>query len=92
MDSIVLLKFLGNAVLPPASMVLGLVVAEEQAQQGRKKKARIVGWLAVLQAALLSLPPVADLLMAPLQTAARASAAMAPPSCYEAIEVLGGGV
>lgn len=91
MDSIVLLKFLGNTALPPTSMVLGLVVAVVLALFGWKKIARLVGWLAVLQAALLSLPPVADLLMDPLQNAARA-AAKAPPCCYEAIAVLGGGV
>jgi uncharacterized SAM-binding protein YcdF (DUF218 family) len=92
MDSIVLLKFLGNAALPPTSMVLGLVVAVVLALFGWKKIARLVGWLAVLQAALLSLPPMADLLMDPLQDAARAAAAEAPPCCYEAIVVLGGGV
>jgi uncharacterized SAM-binding protein YcdF (DUF218 family) len=92
MDMIVLLKFLGNAVLPPASMVLGLVVAGVVGLLRWKKIARIVAGLAVLQAALLSLPPVADLLTDPLQAEARAAAAKAPPCCYEAILVLGGGI
>jgi uncharacterized SAM-binding protein YcdF (DUF218 family) len=92
MDSIILLKFLGNAALPPTSMVLGLVVAAVPALLGWKKVARAVAGLAVLQAALLTLPPVADLLMDPLQNEARAAAAKAPPCCYEAIVVLGGGI
>jgi uncharacterized SAM-binding protein YcdF (DUF218 family) len=92
MDSIVLLKFLGRAALPPTSMVLGLVVAIVLALLGWKKVARVVAGLAVLQAALLAMPPVADLLIEPLQNEARAAAAKAPPCCYEAIVVLGGGV
>lgn len=92
MASIILLKFLGHAALPPASMVLGLVVAVVLALLGRKKIARIIGGLAVLEAAVLSLPPVADLVMEPLQNEARAAAAKAHPCCYEAIVVLGGGV
>jgi uncharacterized SAM-binding protein YcdF (DUF218 family) len=92
MDSIVLLKFLGRAALPPTSMVLGLVVAIVLALLGWKKVARVVAGLAVLQAALLAMPPVADLLIEPLQNEARAAAAKAPPCCYEAIVVLGGGI
>jgi uncharacterized SAM-binding protein YcdF (DUF218 family) len=92
MDSIVLLKFLGTAAMPPTSMVLGLVVAAVLAVLGRKKVARAVAALAVLESALLSLPPVADLLMEPLQNEARAAAAKSPPCCYEAIVVLGGGI
>jgi uncharacterized SAM-binding protein YcdF (DUF218 family) len=92
MDTIVLLKFLGRAALPPASMVLGLGLAAILALFGWRRISRLVAWLAVLQAALLSLPSVADLLMDPLQDEARALAATAPPCCYEAIVVLGGGV
>jgi uncharacterized SAM-binding protein YcdF (DUF218 family) len=92
MDSITLLKFLGNAALPPTSMVLGLVVAGVLTLLGWKKIARMVAGLAVLQAAVLCLPPVADLLLDPLQDEARAAAAKAPPCCYEAIVVLGGGI
>jgi uncharacterized SAM-binding protein YcdF (DUF218 family) len=92
MDSIVLLKFLGNAALPPTSMVLGLVVAAVLALLGWKKVARGVAGLAVLETALLSLPPVGDLLMGPLEREARLAAAKAPACCYEAIVVLGGGV
>ena len=45
MDSIVLLKFLGNAALPPTSMVLGLVVAVVLALFGWKKlHGSWVGW------------------------------------------------
>jgi uncharacterized SAM-binding protein YcdF (DUF218 family) len=92
MDSIVLLKFLGHAALPPASMVLGLVAAILLTLLGWKKTARTVAALAVVETSLLSLPPVADLLMDPLQNEARTLAAKAPPCCYEAIVVLGGGV
>src|ERR1700744_1620951 len=92
MDLIVLLKFLGAAALPPASMVLGLVVAALLALLECRKLARIVALLAVLQTALLSLPAVADLLIAPLENEARAAAAQAQACCYEAIVVLGGGV
>jgi uncharacterized SAM-binding protein YcdF (DUF218 family) len=92
MDSIILLKFLGSAALPPTSMALGLVVAGGMALLGWKKVARSMAGLAVLEAALLSLPPVADLLIDPLQNEARAAAAKAPPCCYEAIVVLGGGI
>lgn len=92
MVSIVLLKFLASAALPPTSMVLGLVVAGIVALLGWRKVAQVVAGLAVLQAAVLCLPPVADLLMDPLQNEARAAAAKAPPCCYEAIVVLGGGI
>ena len=92
MDSIVLLKFLGHFALPPTSMVLGLVVAAILTLFGWRKVARAVAVLAVLESALLCLPPVADLLMEPLQNEARTAAAKAPACCYEAIVVLGGGV
>jgi uncharacterized SAM-binding protein YcdF (DUF218 family) len=92
MDSFVLLKFLGRAALPPASMVLGLLLAGLLALLGRRKLARAVAVLAVLETALLSLPPVADFLMAPLENQARAAAQKAAPCCYDAIVVLGGGI
>jgi uncharacterized SAM-binding protein YcdF (DUF218 family) len=92
MDTIALLKFLGRAALPPTSMVLGLVLAVALALAGFRKAARAVAVLAVLQTALLSLPAVGDLLMAPLERQARDLGARAPACCYEAIVVLGGGV
>ncbi|MBN9087631.1 MAG: YdcF family protein [Reyranella sp.] len=92
MDPFVLLKFLGRAALPPASMVAGLLLALLLALFGWRKLARIVGILAVLQTVLLSVPAVADLLMEPLQRQARAAAQKAAPCCYDAIVVLGGGI
>lgn len=92
MDLFIALKFLGRAALPPASMIAGLLLAVLLALLGRRKLARAVAILAVLETALLSLPPVADFLMAPLETQARAAAEKAAPCCYEAIVVLGGGI
>lgn len=73
-------------------MVLGLVVAAILAGLGWKKVAWGVAIVAVLETAVLCLPPVGDLLIEPLQSEARAAAAKAPACCYEAIVVLGGGV
>jgi uncharacterized SAM-binding protein YcdF (DUF218 family) len=92
MDSFVLLKFLGRAALPPASMVAGLLLALLLALLGRRKLAWGVAVLAVLETAVLSLPAISDALMAPLEGRARAAAAKAAPCCYEAIVVLGGGI
>jgi hypothetical protein len=74
MDLIAPLKFLAHATLPPTSMVLGLVVALVLAGLGWKKVAWGVAILAVLETAVLSLPPVGDLLIEPLQNEARAQA------------------
>lgn len=92
MDTIIILKFLGRAVLPPASMVECLVLAAGLALLGFRKSAWIVAALAVAETSVLSFPPVSDLLIAPLEREARAAAQSAPPCCYEAIVVLGGGV
>jgi hypothetical protein len=87
MDVIVILKFLGRAALPP-STVPGLVLAGLLALFGLKKLARAVAVLAVLETSLLSLPPVSDILMAPLEAEARAAAAAPPVCCYGAIVML----
>lgn len=92
MDPFILLKFLGSAALPPASMVAGLLLAGLLALLGRRKLARAVAVLAMLETAVLSLPPIADTLIAPLERQARAAAQKAAPCCYEAIVVLGGGI
>jgi uncharacterized SAM-binding protein YcdF (DUF218 family) len=52
----------------------------------------LVAALAIAQTLVMSFPPVADALLGPLQDKARAAAAQAPPCCYDAIVVLGGGV
>ena len=92
MDTFVLLKFLGQLALPPASLALGLVVAGALALLGLRRLAKLAAVLAIAQLLVLSLPPVADALMKPLQDEARAAAKVAPACCYDAIVVLGGGI
>ncbi|MDP2333889.1 MAG: YdcF family protein [Reyranella sp.] len=92
MDTFVLLKFLAQLALPPASLAVGLVIAGVLALVGLRRPARLVAALAVAELLLLSLPPVADALMALLQNEARAAAKAAPACCYDAIVVLGGGI
>ncbi len=92
MDTFVLLKFLGQLALPPASLALGVVVAGVLAVLGLRRLARSVVVLAVAELLVLSLPPVADALMRPLDDEARAAAQAAPACCYDAIVVLGGGI
>ena len=92
MDTFVLLKFLAQLALPPASLAVGLVVAGVLALLGLRRLARLVTVLAIAELLLLSLPPVADALMASLQDETRAAAKAAPACCYDAIVVLGGGI
>jgi uncharacterized SAM-binding protein YcdF (DUF218 family) len=92
MDTFVPLKFLGQLALPPASLALGLIVAGVLAVSGLRRLSRLVVVLAVAQLLVLSLQPVADALMSPLQEEARTAAKAAPACCYDAIVVLGGGI
>lgn len=92
MDTFVLLKFLAQLALPPASLAVGLVVAGALALLGLRRVARLVVVLAVAELLVLSLPPVADALMASLQDETRRAAKAAPACCYDAIVVLGGGI
>jgi uncharacterized SAM-binding protein YcdF (DUF218 family) len=92
MDTFVLLKFLGQLALPPASLMVGLLVAGALALAGLRRLAWLAAGLAVAELLLLSFPPVADALMAPLQDEARQAAKVAPACCYDAIVVLGGGI
>lgn len=92
MDTFVLLKFLGQMALPPASLAVGLIVAGALALLGLRRLARLAVVLAVGELLVLSLPPVADALVMPLQAEARAAAKAAPACCYDAIVVLGGGI
>lgn len=92
MDTFVVLKFLGQLALPPASLALGLIVAGVLALMGLRRLAKLAAVLAVAELLVLSLPPVADALMMPLQDEARAAAKAAPACCYDAIVVLGGGI
>ena len=92
MDTYVFLKFLGHLALPPAAMMLGLVVGGILALIGFRRLGFAVAVIGVVETMLLSLAPVADALMAPLQDAARAEAKAAPACCYDAIVVLGGAI
>lgn len=91
-DSFVVLKFLIAALLPPASTVLGVLSGGGLALAGWRRTGALVGGLAVLEAIMLSLPPVADALVAPLEAEARAAAQQARSCCYSAIVLLGGGM
>ena len=92
MDTFIVLKFLGQLALPPASLAVGLVVAAMLALFGLRRLARLAVGLAIAELLLMSLPPVADALMMPMQVEARAAAKAAPACCYDAIVVLGGGI
>jgi uncharacterized SAM-binding protein YcdF (DUF218 family) len=92
MDTFVSLKFLAQLALPPASLAVGLVAAVVLALVGLRRLARLVVVLAIAELLLLSLRPVADVLMATLQDQTRAEAKAAPACCYDAIVVLGGGI
>ena len=92
MEMFVVLKFLVQLALPPASLAVGLVVAIALALLGLRRLARLVAVLAVAELLVLAMPPVADALVAPLQDEACAAAKAAPACCYDAIVVLGGGI
>lgn len=91
MDFFVVLKFLSNVIFPPAStaagVLSGLVLALRFPRAGRALIA-----LSILQTIVLSLPIVADCLMAPLEEQARHASRQAAPCCYDSIVVLGGGI
>lgn len=92
MDMFVFLKFLSSLAMPPASMAVGLLLAGLLAVVGWRRLGRLVAILSIAQTLVMSLAPVADALLLPLEDEARAAAAQAPACCYEAIVVLGGGM
>jgi uncharacterized SAM-binding protein YcdF (DUF218 family) len=92
MDTFFLLKLLSHLVLPPASMVAGLVAGSLLFVGGMKRLGKAIAIGAVIETALLCLPPIADMLIEPLEQKAREAATLAAPCCYAAIVVLGGGV
>ncbi len=92
MNTYIFLKFLGQLALPPASLLLGLVVGGLLALFRFRRLAKVVLALAFAETLILSLPPVSDALMRPLEREARAEAAKAAPCCYDAIVVLGGAI
>jgi uncharacterized SAM-binding protein YcdF (DUF218 family) len=92
MDTFTLLKYLTSFVMPPASMAVGLLLAWVLLLVGLRRLGTLVAVLAIAETLVMAFPPVADALIEPLQDKARAAAAQAPPCCYEAIVVLGGGM
>ncbi|MBM4072180.1 MAG: YdcF family protein [Planctomycetes bacterium] len=92
MDSFTGLKLLTQFALPPASLAVGVVGGVLLAIVGLRWLAKLAVALAIGQTLVMSLPPVSDALLMPLQGEARAAAAQAPACCYEAIVVLGGGL
>ena len=92
MNTFIFLKFAGQLALPPASLLLGLVVAGLLALFRFRRLAKVVFVLAFVETLVLSLPPVSDALMRPLESEARTEAAKAKPCCYDAIVVLGGAI
>ncbi len=92
MSLYVFLKILGRSALPPSSMTVALVLGGVLWLVGLRRLGKIVAIVGVAETAVLSLAPVADLLMAPLQDEARRESAAAPACCYAAIVVLGGAI
>jgi uncharacterized SAM-binding protein YcdF (DUF218 family) len=92
MDQFLSVKLIAHALLPPASMVLGLLLAVVFMVLGARRLAGVVAVVAVLELAVLSLPTVADALVEPLEKQARDAHKLAPACCYSAIVVLGGGI
>lgn len=92
MDTFTVLKYLTQFAMPPASMAVGLLLAWVLVLVGLHRFSVTVAVLAIAQTVVMAFPPVADALLGSLQAEARAASAEAPPCCYEAIVVLGGGV
>src|SRR5689334_1774496 len=92
MDTFTFLKYLTQFAMPPASMAVGLVLAGLLAMLKLRRLALTVAILAIAETMVMAFPPVADLLLDPLQDRARAAEAQAPACCYDAIVVLGGGI
>ena len=92
MDTFVFLKHLSQWAMPPASLLVGLVLGWGLARVGWRRLGRVVVGLAIAETMLLSFPPVGDWLMQLLEDEARTAARSAPACCYDAILVLGGGL
>lgn len=92
MDAYVLLKFIANLILPPGALGVGVVLALLLRIAHRRRLAGIVLALSVAYTLVLAYQPVGDVLMRQLEDKARAAERQAPPCCYDAIVVLGGGI
>jgi len=91
-DSFLTLKFLSQLVTPPGLLAFALVTGAVLVLIGLRRLGRFVATMGIVQIVLLSLAPVADALMVPLENEARRMAAQAPACCYDSIVVLGGAV
>lgn len=92
MDTFAVLKIVALLLTPPASLTVGALLALVLLAFGWRRIALLVVVLAVAHVVILSCPPVSDALMGSLEKRARAAATVAPPCCYDAIVVLGGGI
>jgi uncharacterized SAM-binding protein YcdF (DUF218 family) len=92
MDTFIFLKFLSQLALPPASLAVGALAGLVLMALRWRRLGRLAIALAIAETIVLSFPPVSHALMTVLENQARAAAANAPPCCYDAIVVLGGGI
>jgi uncharacterized SAM-binding protein YcdF (DUF218 family) len=92
MAGFILVKILSLLVMPPASLLVGLVVGLLLYALGRNRLALLAVGAALLQTLLMSFPPLSDALMGHLEEQARAAERDTPRCCFDAILVLGGGV
>jgi uncharacterized SAM-binding protein YcdF (DUF218 family) len=91
-NSFVVLKILAQFASPMGVFAAGLVAGAVLVLLRLPRLGRLVAGLAIAQLVILSLYPVSNALMLPLEDEARAAAASAPACCYDAIVVLGGGI
>ena len=92
MDEFVLIGVAQKLILPPGSLITGLILGGIVAAAGLRKIGLAIAVLAAVEISVLSLPPVSHPLMKILEDRASAAATQASPCCYDAIVVLGGTV
>jgi uncharacterized SAM-binding protein YcdF (DUF218 family) len=92
MDTFAFLKIFASLLTPPASLMVGALLALVLLAFRWRRLALIVLVLAVAHVVILSFPLVGDALMGSLERQSRAAEALAPACCYDAIVVLGGGI
>jgi uncharacterized SAM-binding protein YcdF (DUF218 family) len=92
MNTFVLLKYLSNMLMPPASLAFGTILGLILLAIGWRR----LGWAAILAAAIvtsiMSWPPLADALLGYVEEQARVAERQTPRCCFDAIVVLGGGI
>jgi uncharacterized SAM-binding protein YcdF (DUF218 family) len=88
----IVLKFLAQLASPIGIFTAGLLAGAVLALLRLRRLGRLVAALAIVQLLVFSFSTVSDALLGRLENMARSEAAAAPPCCYEAIVVLGGGI